>query len=738
MIDRTRRAFLLSVAATGGGMALGILPAAGKAGGGDAVELSAWIEIDEDDHVTLRVPTPEIGNGAMTQMAMNVVEELACAWSQVRVECGSVQRDVLEKGVYSAGMLPFFGGHSTNKARMQRALQLGASARERLKLAAAQRWRVPVTEVTVADGVLNHGRRRLRYGQVAAAAAKLTLPTEPTPKPEGEWTFLGKATPSKLTIPEITTGRLTFGIDVRLPGMLHAALLQSPVHGGRLKSLDADTVRAMPGVRAVIVIDPTKSKGAPVKARATFGLGETAAQWGVAVIADHYWQAKTALDALPVAWEDAAPFQTMEAIDAAVQAELDKKAGRILRKAGDVTGASGTRVVEGTYSTPYCENAALEPLNATALVTDNSAEIWCPTQDQQQAFWVAVDETGLPPEKVLLHPTFVGGGFGRRTQADDVRMAVAVARAFPGRPVKTIWSREESFRQGRYRTPITTRFRASLDDETGLPRAVEAEACFVGNRPAFHLTFGFDDMPYFTSGIVPNLQLRASKLPVHVLNGAWRGPCYNSHAFIVETFIDECAHAAGLDPLQYRLQLVSRWDKAWGDCLRVAAGHAGWGQELPAGEGLGIAISAWPQAAQHNVGTIVATAAHVAVSREGVISVKKLDVAFDCGRVANRDAVAAQMEGGTLFGLSAALHEGLTLVGGRIAETNFDTYPLLRLAETPPVAVHFDALSGHERMDIVGEAPVGPVAAAVGNAIFRATGKRLRSTPFTRHDLRWN
>lgn len=736
MVDQTRRAFLLSVAATGGGMALGILPAG--AGPRDRAELSAWIEITSDDRVILRVPTPEIGNGAMTQMAMNIVEELACAWSQVRVEWGSIQRDVLEKGVYSAGMLPFFGGHSTNKARMQRALQLGASARERLKQAAAERWKVPAAQIVAADGVLTHGRRRLRYGQAAAEAAKLVLATEPAPKPEAEWNLIGKATPAKLTIPDIVTGHLIYGIDVKLPGMLHAALMQAPVQGGRLKSLDADAVRHMPGVRAIVTIDPARTKGAPVKPRATFGLGDSTAQWGVAVIADHYWQAKLALDALPVTWEDTAPLRTLGQIGTAVAAELDKGAGRTLRKAGDLAVARGGRAVAGEYGTPYCENAALEPLNATALVTDDGAEIWCPTQDRQQAFWVAVDETGLPPEKVVLHQTYVGGGFGRRTQGDDVRMALAIARAMPGVPVKSIWSREECFRQGRYRTPVTTRLRAVLDDVTGLPSAVEGEACFTGSKPAFHLTFGFDDMPYFTSGIIPNLNLRASKLPVHVLNGAWRGPCYNSHAFIVETFIDECAHAAGTDPLEYRLQLLSRWDRAWADCLRVTATHAGWGRTLPPGEGLGIAISAWPQAVQRNVGTIVATAAHVVVGRDGIIQVKKLDVAFDCGRVANHDAVAAQMEGGALFGLSAALYEGLTLEDGRIAETNFDMYPLLRLVDTPPVAVHFEALSGHARMDIVGEAPVGPVAAAVGNAIFQATGKRLRTTPFTRHDLRWN
>ncbi|MBB6253301.1 xanthine dehydrogenase family protein molybdopterin-binding subunit [Nitrospirillum iridis] len=741
-LSLSRRAFLLSVSATAGGMALGIMPPAASGADGAGAEFSAWVVIGRDDTVIIRVPTPEIGNGAMTQVAMNVTEELACAWSRVRVEFGAIHRDYLEKGVYSAGFLPFFAGHGTDRQRMKRALQLGASARERLKVAAATRWKAAAADIDAQDGVLTHKPtgRRLRYGQVAAEAARVELAVEPTLKPESDWTFLGKASPAKLNTPDIVTGRLVFGIDVRQPGMVHAALRQPPVHGGKVKSVDADAVRGMPGVRAVVIIDPANTKGAPIRPKATFTLGDTTAQWGVAVIADHYWQAKMALDALPVDWDAnpaAAAFATVEHIRAAVDARLDKAEGRVLRKAGDVAATSGARVVDGVYATPYCENAAMEPLNATALVTADGAEVWCPTQDQQQAYWVVIDETGLPPESVKLHQTFVGGGFGRRTQADDVRMAVAVAKAYPGVPVKTIWSREECFRQGRYRTPITSRFRAVLDDGTGLPAAVEAEACFTGSRPTFHLTMGFDDVPYFTSGIVPNVLIRSSAQPVHVLNGAWRGPCYNSHAFIVETFIDECAHAAGADPLDYRLRLVNTWDQSWSDCLRTAARHAGWGRQLPRGEGLGIAISGWPQAAVHAMGTIVCTVAHVAVSPAGEIRVKKIDVAFDCGRVANRDAVAAQLEGGTLFGLNAALQEELTLVDGAVVEANFDQYPMLRLADTPPIDIHFDALSGHSRMDIVGEAPVGPVSAAVGNAIFSAIGKRVRGTPFSRHDLRW-
>jgi isoquinoline 1-oxidoreductase beta subunit len=747
-----RRRFIISASVVAGGLALGIRSADSEAGvavpgpwgpdSGNGNELSAWIEITPDSTTIIRVPTPEIGNGAMTQVAMNVAEELACDWKRVKVEFCSISRNHTENGVYSSGFLSFFGGHSTAKPRMSQTLQLGASARERLKAAAAARWKVPVAEIEAKDSVLTHKatKRRLRYGEVAAAAAKVTLPAEPSLKPQSEWTFLGKASPGKVHTPQVVNGTAIYGIDVKVPGMVYAALRQAPVHGGKLKSHKPEAVLGMPGVRAVVVIDPSKTKGTPVPSKATWPFTDSRAQSAVAVIADHYWQARTALDALPVEW-DAGPgaqWKSADQIYEAARALHADSSGRVVRKAGDIASVTSGKTVEGTYSTPYSENAVMEPLNGTALVTADSVEVWSPTQDMLQAYWVAIDETGVPPEKVKFHQTYVGGGFGRRSLADDVRMVVAVAKEFPGVPVKTIWSREECFRQGRYRTPIVTRFKAVLGDD-GYPLAVTSKAGMVGSRPIFQLTFGYDDMPYFTSGIVPNVHFTVAPLPVNVLNGAYRGPCFNSHAFIVETFIDECAAAAGIDPLDYRLKLVSTWDKPWTDCLRVAAEKAGWRKPLPKGEGRGIAITCWPQAAMHNAGSIVCTVAHVKVTPDGELTVKQLDVAFDCGRIANPDAVRSQLEGGTLFGMNMTLNEQMTLKDGAMVEGNFDQYPMLRMGDRlPQLNVHFDALSGHERFDIIGEAPVGPVGPAIGNAIFQATGKRLRSTPFRNHDLKWS
>lgn len=745
-----RRAFLVTTGLVAGGMALavrpaeaGSLPAPWGPDGQSGNELTPWIEIAADSTVTIRVPQPESGNGTMTQIAMNVAEELHCAWSDIRVVNASVQRDYIEKNVYTHGMLPFFSGHATDRKRMAHTMRLGASARERLKLAAAARWKVPAAQITAKDSVLSHSAsgRSLRFGEVAAEAARLGMLAEPELKPESEWTLIGKKSPPKLFLPDVANGSAVYGIDVKLPGMVHAALRQVPVMGGRLKSHKPEAVLKMPGVRAVVVIDPAKSRRTTIKDQTNFGLSNvTETQHGVAVIADHYWQAKMALEALPVEWDlgEGAKVSSHETIYQALREVRDAGAGKAVVTKGDVALAKGKRVVEGEYLTPYADNAVMEPLNGTALVTAESCELWCPTQDSRQAYWVAIDETGLPPEKVSVHNTLVGGNFGRRTQAEDLRMVVAIARQYPGVPVKTIWSREEMFRQGRYRTPITTRFRAVLDDATGLPEAVNGDLCFAGDRPLFQLTQGYGDAPYFNSGAIPNVRLTTNAHPVHVLNGAYRAPGLNSNAFITETFIDECAHAAGLDPLEYRLSLLASWEKPWSDTLRLVAEKSGWGAKLPKGEGLGVAITNWPVATLRNFGSTMAIAARVSVSKAGELRVQRIDVAFDCGRIANEDAVRSQIEGGILFGLNMTLNEEMTLKNGAMVEGNFDEYPMLRLGDgLPDIHIHLGALSGHDRFDLIGELPACPIGPAVGNAVYSATGKRLRTAPFRKQDLSW-
>lgn len=749
-VSMSRRSFLISATTLAGGLALKLIPAAAFAAGesgesasvtGQETELSPWLNILPDDTVIVTVPTPEIGNGATTQHAMNIAEELECAWSRVKVEFASFSREYQQPGSYAVGLQPFFGGHSTDHDRMPYTMQLGASARERLKAAAAKRWGVAATEVEARDSVLTHAAsgRSLRYGEVAAEAASVTLDAEPALKPQSEWRLLGKKKPHKLQLPDIVDGSAVYGIDVVLPGMVYAAIRQCPVHGGLLKSHDPKAVLGMPGVKAVVVIDPANKVGSPVQADPTFGFEGSECHGGVAVIAEHYWQAKKALDALPLEWDlGIGPFWESEAkLHERQDRVLERWAGAPLTNAGDVDAVQAATTVEATYRTPLSEHAAMEPLNGTALYINEAGKeslaFWHPTQDMQQAFWVAVDESGLHPEKVTFHQTLVGGGFGRRVIGDDVRTVIAVARQYPGVPVKVIWSREETTQQGSYRTPLSARYKAGLDEQGALV-SLQGETCFSG----MELSLGYTDMAYAASGVIPNMRLATSKLPIHIATGAYRGPCYNSHAFTVETIIDECAIAAGADPLQYRLNLLKDWDPAWSDCLNVAAQKAGWGSTLPKGQGRGIAISNWPHSGSKQAGSTVCTVAHVEVSKAGELKIHRLDFTFDCGRIVNRDAVAQQIEGGIIFGLNMALNDGLTIKDGAVVERNYNDVPLLKMGEIPEIHIHFEALSGHDRFAIIGEAPVGPVGPAIGNAIYQATGKRIRSTPFRKQDLSWS
>ncbi|MDB5396605.1 MAG: Isoquinoline 1-oxidoreductase beta subunit [Rhodospirillales bacterium] len=746
MPNLSRRQFIVTAAAVGGGMALSVVPAEAAFLGTEpwaasdglaGAEFSPWISITPDDVVTVRVATPEIGNGVMTQTPMTVAEELACDWSKIRAEFAPTSRDYRENGVYAPGNSPtgYFSGRSTSEDRMKLLLQVGASARERLKTAAAATWKVPVSEIGAKDSVLTHTPtgRTLRYGEVAAKAATIKLDVEPTPKPQSEWTLLGKATPTKLNNADIVNGSLIYGMDVRLPNMVYAALRQSPVHGGMLKSYDAEKVKSMPGVLAVVTVDPRETPGLAMKSGAPFGYGDTHARSAVAVIAEHYWQARKALDALPVEWDDGAGAQwksTEQMVDAAIAA-LDKPSESIEKATGDARLIdSQDKIVEAVYVTPFSDQAPMEPLNSTALVTADRVDVWHPGQQSRQAFWVAADEAGMDPSKVFYHQTFIGGAFGRRIFGDDLRMAVAVAKKFPGRPVHTIWSREEQTRQGKYRPLVATKLRAGLD-KTGMPAAFIAHQATKGHFPRLA------DTPY-ALGCIPNVRVDAQELPFHVITGAYRGPGYNSYAFMIETFIDECALAAGMDPLEYRLKLFAKWpDPGWTKVLKEVADKSGWGKTLPKGAGQGIAIANWGMNGKPQAGTTVGVVATVEVTKSGILKVHQIDAAFDCGRVVNHDAALNLVQGGLIFGLNMALNEEMNVKDGRMVEGNFDQYPILRTGDTPVVNVHFGGLSGHDRFAELGEPPAGPVGPAIGNAIFRATGKRIRSTPIRKHDLSW-
>ncbi|MFC3712545.1 molybdopterin cofactor-binding domain-containing protein [Sphingoaurantiacus capsulatus] len=737
MLDRRR--FLVTTALVGGGFALGLTPALAEQTKSAATELNPWVVITPDNIVTIRVATPEIGNGAMTQAALAVAEELECDWSTIRTDYASTTRDYMTYGGYSPihPAAAFFGGRSTMGQRTKAMQQVGASARERLKAAAAARWGVPAGDIVAANSTLTHAAsgRKLTYGDVAADAGKITLPAEPAIRTPDQWKLLGKANPSKLTIPQIVNGSGIYGIDVRVPGMVYAALMQSPVHGGRLKSYDEARIKGMPGVLAVVTVDPDEPRGVAMMSNAPYGYAMTQPRAAVAVIAEHYWQARKALEALPVEWDDGpgATWDSTQKIQAAAIAALESDEGaRTEHILGDVTGIdSAAKRVEQTYVTPYCDQAPLEPLNGTALVTRDRVEIWHPAQNTQQAFWVASDESGMVPERVFAHQTLVGGGFGRRLESDDTRMVVAIAKRYPGKPVHVVWSREEMMRQGKYRPVVAAKLTAALDEKTGLPTSFVARQASRGHYPRFA------DTAYFM-GPIPNVRIDARELPFHVEPGPYRGPGYNSYAFMQETFIDECAHAAGIDPLEYRLQLFRDFpNPGWVKCLEEVAKQAKWGKKLPKGRAQGLAISAWGLNGQKMLGTTIAVISEVSVTKSGELTVHNVDAAFDTGRVMNRNEVANLIEGGLIFGLNMALHEEMTVEGGRMVEGNFDTYPMMRIGDSPRIGVHFGGLSGLDRYSEIGEPPVGTVGPAVGNAIFRATGKRLRRQPFLKQDLSW-
>jgi isoquinoline 1-oxidoreductase beta subunit len=569
---------------------------------------------------------------------------------------------------------------------------------------------------------------------MVAAAAALTLTEEPKPKDRSQWTWMGKKHPGKVQLPQIVNGSLVYGIDVKVDGKVYAALRQSPVHGGTLKSYNFEAIKDMPGVRAVVAVKP--GENAPTELKPPFPFGVNPAQHAVAVIADHYWQARTALDALPVEWDDG-PGAQWTSTEQMTQAALDavqKPGEKVEVSNGDVEAAfkDAKTVVEADYTTPYCEQAPLEPLNGTALVTKERVDFWHPSQHSQEAFYVAAHETGMPPEKVFFHQTYVGGGFGRRVFSDDARMVVAVARQYPDTPVHVIWSREEATRQGRYRPLMAGKLKAALGDD-GMPVALLGR---MSGGPGFFAS-GMPDTAL--TQIVPNAQIESQTVPFHILTGPYRGPGYNSNAFFVETFVDELAHEAGMDPMDYRIKLYGKWaDAGWVKCLEEVKAKSGWGESLPKGQGRGVAIANWGMGGKPDAGTTVATVAKVEVSPEGVLKVLQLDVAFDAGNIINEDAVRTELEGGTMFGYNMSMNEGLNIKDGQIVEGNFDEYPMIRMADVPPqINVHFGGLTGNDRYNEIGEPPVGTVGPAIGNAIFQATGKRLRSTPFRLHDLSW-
>ncbi len=673
---------------------------------------NAWIHIGSDGIVTLTVDKSEMGQGSQTGLAMILAEELDADWSTVRL--GPVPEN---PAGWSRRMST--GGSTAIRTSWEPLRKAGAAAREMLLDAAASTWDVDRASCRAERGAVVHAssKRRLTYGKLVAKAAQLPVPKDPPLKDPKDFRLLGTRTP-RLDTPAKVDGSAVFGIDVKVPGMLIASIERCPVFGGTLKSYDATKAKAVPGVRAVVALEPSPWTG-------TAGAWAAGCAAGVAVVANTYWQAVTGRRALEIQWDegDAASLDSD-----GIRAEFVKRAeqpGVEARKDGDAaaTLAGAAKRVEAVYEVPFLHHATMEPMTCTAHVRSDGCDVWVPTQNQTRAQEVAAELTGLPKEQVRVHTTFLGGGFGRRLEPDFVSEAVRVSKA-AGAPVKVIWSREDDVQHGFYRPATYNRFAAALDG-SGNPVAwthrIVAPPILLKFGPLEKgidrtLIDGASNLPYAIPNVLVD-QVAVDLLPVP--RGFWRSVGISQNAFVTECFFDEVAVASGKDPYELRRQLLADKPRHL-RTLELAAQKAGWGTPLPAGRGRGIALAEWAP-------TTCAQVAEVSVRSDGSVRVHRVVCAVDCGPTVNVGQIEAQLQGGIVYGLTAALYGEITLERGRVKQSNFTDYPMLHIEEMPVVEVH--VVPSDDKQGGIGEPSVGPVAPAVCNAIFAATAKRIRRLP---------
>ncbi len=718
-----RRQFMLTTSVVGGAFVLGfVLPSRQVEAATIAekpwmppttggAEINAWLVVGSDDTVTIRVAQSEMGEGVFTSMPMLVAEELECDWTKVRAEYASANRSLRENRVYQRMAT---GGSGAVRRSREYLQQAGASARARLIAAAAQQWGVAASECRAENGRIIHSAsgRQANYGAIAAAAAQVTLDAEPAIKTPDQFKLLGQSL-NRLDVPLKVNGTAIYGIDVRLPDMLYASVSTCPVFGGTLKRYDFDAIKGLPGVRTAVEVPN-----------------------GIAVVADSFWRAKTALEVMPMEWDFGAHASASSATYWKAFREVLDKPGAVAKEEGDALAAlkAAAKVVEADYEAPYLAHATMEPMNCTAQVTPQRVDVWVGTQNPEGALAAAAEITGVAPENVYVHNCFLGGGFGRRFRNDDVRQAVAVAKALGGRPVQLIWTREEDMRHDVYRPMAAIRFRAALD-ANGMPVAYfnrsVTHSILSGLRPD-DVKGGIDRTSVEGLATIPYgfPQYRIEHLiqNTHVPVWFWRSVGASQNAFAVECFLDEVAHAGGKDPVELRRQLL-KGHSDWLHVLDTVAQKANWGKPMPQGTAQGIAIA-------ESYGSIVAEVAEVSVSKRGEVRVERVVCAVDCGHVVNPLTVAEQMESAIVYGLTAALYGQITIENGRVVEGNFDDYQMLRLDAMPEVETHL-ALTGGDKWGGIGEPGVPPVAPAVCNAIVKITGKRVRALPLRNHDLNW-
>ncbi|HXL22190.1 MAG TPA: xanthine dehydrogenase family protein molybdopterin-binding subunit [Candidatus Dormibacteraeota bacterium] len=711
-----RRAFLKAGAAAGGGLLVGLyLPAAGGellAQGPPAPPLVpfAFVKIAADDTVTVIANHSEMGQGVYTSLPMLLNEELQADWAKIRVEGAPVDA-VYNHAVYGIQMT---GGSTTTASEWDRYRRVGAAARSMLVQAAAEKWNVPASACSVEKGVVLHRAtaRRATYGSVAEAAARLAVPGDVVLKDPKDFTLVGKAT-RRLDTPSKVNGTAQFGLDVSLPGMLTAVVARAPVFGGKVASFDASEAQRVPGVKAVVQI-PT----------------------GVAVIAERFWPAKLGREKLKITWDDGANASLSTSRMLADFAAQSASPGAIAKKVGDPASAlaAAAKKITATYDVPYLAHAMMEPLNCVVDLRPDSCEIWTGTQFETLDRLQAAKVAGLPPEKVQIHTTLLGGGFGRRANPDSdfVVEAMHVAKAAKA-PVKVVWTREDDMHGGWYRPMWHDRFAAGVDAQ-GNPIAwthtIVGQSILTGTAfEPYGVKDGVDSASVEGAADIlygiPNLQVDLHSPKIGVPVQWWRSVGHSHTGFSVEAFFDEVAHAGGKDPYQLRRTLLKEQPRMLA-VLDLAAQKAGWGKPLPAGRGRGIAT-------HFSFDSYVAQVIEASVAKDGTVRVHRVVCAVDCGRVVNPDTVKAQMEGGVVFGLTAALKTEITLENGRVQQRNFHDYPMVRMFESPAIEVHI--MPSQEKPTGVGEPSVPPVAPALTNAIFAATGKRVRRLPIRASDL---
>ncbi|MBK1657486.1 xanthine dehydrogenase family protein molybdopterin-binding subunit [Paracraurococcus ruber] len=723
-IEATRRGFLATASAALGAFTLGfrIPEAAAQPAAAATPELNAWVVIHPDDRIVVRIARSEMGQGTLTGLAQLVAEELNADWSKVSTEYPTPGQNLARNRAW--------GNMSTGGSRGVReshdyVRKGGAAARMMLVQAAANRWGVPAADCAAAKSMVTHAAsgRSASYGSLAAEAAKLAPPTEITLKDPKDWTIAGKPLPRLDTVDK-TNGKQVYGADLKLPGMLNAAIRDCPVFGGKLASFDAAAITSRPGVRKVVRVNDS----------------------AVAVVADTWWQAKTALDALPVVWDEGPNAQvSSESVAAWLKEGLDAPQAAVGNRVGDARAAiaAAPRKLEAVYGYPHQNHACMEPMNATALWTAERCEVWTPTQNGEAALAATAEAAGLPPARCEVHKIHLGGGFGRRGAVHDwVRQAVAIAKELPGTPVKLLWSREEDMLHGLFHPVTQCKLTAGLDAQgnlTGMHMRISGQSIVASIFPQ-NIRDGRDpvvfqglnpDGPEAAIGYsIPNLLIDHAMRNPHVPPGFWRGVNLNQNAIYLECFMDELAHEAGKDPLEFRRSLMQRHPRHLA-VLNAAAERAGWGTPAAPVNGLPVHRGL---AQTMGFGSYVAACAEVSVTPAGEVKVHRIVAATDCGHAVNPQQIEAQVEGSFVYGLSAALYGECTVKAGRMEQENFDTYPMLRLDEMPKVETVILPSGGF--WGGVGEPTIAVAAPAVLNAIFAATGKRIRTLPLKHHDLR--